>query len=68
MSIQMKADYFCLANVDSLREEDKEEEETANQAPEHARHHHHHLLNHMEGKCEFCDYMRVKRLLEHLNR
>lgn len=68
MSIQMKADYFCLANVDSLREEDKEEEETANQAAEHARHHHHYLLNHTEGKCEFCDYMRVKRLLEHLNR
>ena len=68
MTIQIKADYFrfffCLANVDSLREED----ETANQVAEHARHHHHDLPNHTEGKCEFCDYMRVKRLLEHLNR
>ena len=56
---------FLWAN---FREEDKALDETENHFTEHARHHHHHHLNHTEGKCEFCDYIRVKRLLEHLNK
>ncbi|XP_068740410.1 uncharacterized protein [Montipora capricornis] len=58
-------------SVGSMRDEEKQEAETENQVvehTEHARHQHYHHLNHTEGKCEFCDYLRVKRLLEHLNR
>jgi len=54
-------------SVGTMREEDRMEEEPQKHITEHARHHHHHF-NHTEGKCEFCDYLRVKRLLEHLNR
>ena len=56
---------FLWAN---FREEDKALNETENHFTEHASHHHHHQLNHTDGKCEFCDYIRVKRLLEHLNK
>lgn len=55
-------------SVGSIREEDKALDETENHFTEHARHQHHHHLNHTDGKCEFCDYIRVKRLLEHLNK
>ena len=48
-----------------FRDEDKIGEATENQVTEHAHSHH---FNHTEGKCEFCDYLRVKRLLEHLNK
>lgn len=34
---------------------------------EHAHDHTNHV-HHTEGKCEFCDYQRVQRLLEYLNR
>lgn len=52
-------------SVGSMRDEDKIGEATENQVTEHAHSHH---FNHTEGKCEFCDYLRVKRLLEHLNK
>ncbi|KAJ7388579.1 hypothetical protein OS493_036807 [Desmophyllum pertusum] len=49
-------------SVGSMRDEEKVAEATDNQVTEHAHSHH------TEGKCEFCDYMRVKRLLDHLNK
>nr|XP_058973047.1 uncharacterized protein LOC131799345 isoform X2 [Pocillopora verrucosa] len=52
-------------SVGSVRNEGKVAEITQNQVVEHAHPHH---FNHGEGKCEFCDYLRVKRLLEHLNK
>lgn len=52
----------------SFRKEKNEQEETENHVTEFACHQHSLHLNHTEGKCEFCDYLRVKRLLEHLNR
>lgn len=52
-------------SVRSVRDEDKVAEITQTQVVEQAHPHH---FNHPEGKCEFCDYLRVKRLLEHLNK
>ena len=52
-------------SVGAIRHEDEAAEESGEEhGTEYAPCHPHHT----EGKCEFCDYMRVKKLLEDLNR
>lgn len=57
--------------VHSFRNEAKEtteeEPKQGEQPKEHAHEHGSHV-HHTEGKCDYCDYTRVKKLLEYLNR
>ncbi|KAK3732223.1 hypothetical protein QZH41_015315 [Actinostola sp. cb2023] len=54
--------------VHTFRNEAKEVNQESLGLEENKEHDHTNHAHHSEGKCELCDYMRVKELLEYLNR